>query len=139
LIRGIRINKIDIYLPPVAAGTNTFSLTWASQLGCPRTMNLSTMGTASIGYLNSRPPVDSLAAFWSITGSNESELLFNCDTPAAAVFDIHVTYMLQNFVTATVAPVITSSTVALTTGVVYVAAADGTTTNALVPDGWLQF
>jgi len=136
LMRGAKINKLEVYMAPTAAGTNNFNLTWHSQFGCPKTLSMSTLGSAEIGYLNSRPPRDSAAELWSVTGTNETEVLFAMDVPISTVIDIHVTWQLQDFTSESPVPVIAAGNATTISGIVGVRDLDGTG-GVLGSVGWL--
>jgi hypothetical protein len=108
-------------------------------LTCPKIVNVATIGTASIGYLSVEPPKDSLASYWSISGSNEADVLFSMDLPTNTIIDVDVTYQLLNGVADSPAAIPVSSTQTVVGGIIYQVALDGTSTNTLVPSAWNQF
>jgi len=137
MIQSIRINSVEIWVPPQAA-TAFLNMTWLSQLGRSKTVTETAIGTALPGHLYSRPPKDSLASFYSISGVNETEPLLGMDIPKGAIIDVNVSYAIQNYISQLTAPVLSSSVATVTAGVVYGFSFDGTSTNVLNPVGILQ-
>lgn len=77
IIAGIKLNRIECFLPPMANGTvTTVSLEWRSNYGPTSEVSDSTSSLAQAACIKTSPPRQSLASFWSMTGSNESEVLF---------------------------------------------------------------
>jgi hypothetical protein len=66
----VRINRIDL---TTSIGA---SLEWLSELGPSSATNISGTSTTAPGYLSQRPPNNSLASFWSRTGSAETVPIF---------------------------------------------------------------
>jgi hypothetical protein len=140
LLNSVKINWIDLYLPPVSGGSQSISFAWLSEYAKSKVIVLSTMGTAEIAYTRIRPPVDTTAPFFSITGSGEVDPLFSIDVLTSMVLDINLSFTYQNFVaTAIAGNFLNTSTKTLTAGAIYTAALDGTSTNIMVPAGRLQF
>jgi hypothetical protein len=142
LINSAVINWLDIYLPPPATTTpayQIFSMTWLGAYAKAKVLQLTSLGTAAISHLRTRPPKNSVASFWSISGTDESEPLFSMDVTANVVIDVNLSYTLQNFVDYNAAAVSSTSSKTLTTGVLYGAALDGVASNVMTPLGRLQF
>jgi hypothetical protein len=139
LMNGVKVNWVDVYLLPNGGTSPTqTTFTWQSAFGKNRVYSLIAVGSANIPHFRAVPPRNSTASFWSITGSNESEPLFNMDTVTGVIIDINVSFTLQNFVDVTTNPVVTNSSKTVVGGIVYGFALDGIVTNILVPVGRLQ-
>jgi hypothetical protein len=140
LLNSVKINWIDLYIPPLAGASQSISFAWLSEYAKSKVIILSTLGTAEIAYTRIRPPVDTTAPFFSITGSGEVDPLFSCDVITNMIMDINLSFTYQNFVATTVAGnFLNTSTKTLTAGAIYTAALDGTSTNIMTPFGRLQF
>jgi hypothetical protein len=140
LLNSVKINWIDLYIPPLAGASQSVSFAWLSEYAKSKVINLATLGTAEIGYVRIRPPVDTTAPFFSITGSGETDPLFSCDVISNMILDINLSFTYQNFIaTAVAGNFLNTSTKTLTAGAIYTAALDGTSTNIMVPFGRLQF
>jgi len=74
LCQAVRVNKLELTV--VAGG----SIEWKSTYGPNRLIEVNGTSTTAAGTLVSRPPVNTLASFWSLTGQNESEILFSIST-----------------------------------------------------------
>jgi len=97
IFSGVRLNWIKIY---AFSGTeltnlNTASVEWTSTNG-PSKVVSDTGNPMHPAYLHTSPPKDSLSAFWSLTGNNESDVLAIINKPLAAITDINISYILQN-------------------------------------------
>jgi hypothetical protein len=118
---------------------NTVALTWLGQYAKAKVETVSIMGSAASPELLTKPPKDSVAGFWAISGVDEAENVFSLDVTAGTVIDVNVSFVLQNFITLGLNPIVTTSTKAVTLGVMYVAAVDGTVSNVFTPVGALQW
>jgi hypothetical protein len=144
ILECIKLNYMDIYLPPASATNSTnMVLTWLSTLGQNKVVALTTLGTALPAYVRVRPPKDSFAGLWSsnqtTTGGYNTENLFSFATATGMVVDVNVSFCLQNQYGAAYTPLVQTSTRAISAGVLYTAALDGTSSNVLTPIGRLQF
>jgi hypothetical protein len=134
LFSGVKINRIEIRCPgaAVAAGSDTTSLTtsleWTSTYG-PSSEQSDSGTPLHPPLLMTSPPPQSLASFWSLTGSNESDVLMLLTVPTQSIVDLWVDVVLMDGQTPVAVTLATSST----DGQVYALAMDGHTSNVLVP------
>jgi hypothetical protein len=133
-----KVNWIELSVPPNGVA-QTLSMTWLSALGKPKVVNLTTLGTAEVARLRTRPSEHTTASFYSITGSSESEPLVGLDIPANAILDVNISFTFNNYINNATVPVVTTSTKTLVPSIMYCAAFDGVSTNVLIPLGILQF
>jgi hypothetical protein len=98
-----------------------------------------TLGTSIPSEFYTKPPRDSEAGFYSLSGSQETQPLFNMDIPQYTVLDINLSFTLQNLIDNSSGATITSSTKTVGQGIIYTAALDGTSTNVMVPVGRQQW
>jgi hypothetical protein len=122
-----------------AVAITTVSLTWLGQYAKSKTETLSVMGSSNVPELLTKPPKNSVAGFWAVSGIDETENVFSMDLTVGTVVDVNVSFVLQNFIATPLNPVATTSTKTVTSGVVYCAALDGTSTNIFTPLGALQW
>jgi len=92
IFQGVKIRKIEMW-NPVSAGSTTADagLEWYSEYGPPKTLACITEGLARPGHLSSKPPKQSLGAFWSLTGSSESDVVVYIWGPAGTTIDFSIT------------------------------------------------
>lgn len=136
MFSGIKLNRVEIRalsVPNLAAGTDAQLLTetieWTSSYG--PSSEVSDSGTPlHPPLLITAPPAQSLASFWSLTGSNESDVLFLLNITGGAIMDVWVDAILQDGQSPTVIGSFTSTP---TVGQVYALALDGRASNNLVP------
>jgi hypothetical protein len=138
IIGAIKINWVELSVPPAATSASA-SMTWLSAFGKPKVVSVTSLGTAEIMRLRTRPSEHTTASFWSITGSSESEPLIGYDVPSLTLIDVNVSFTFQIYLDIAAAPVVTTSTKTLTAGIIYCAALDGVSTNVFSPLGMAQF
>jgi hypothetical protein len=91
---GVKLNQVSMYAvggATVAAPFTpaTLSLEWLSTYG--PTTELSDTGNAfEPAKVVSSPPRLSLASFWSLTGLNETDILYQSTVPIGTIVDVHV-------------------------------------------------
>lgn len=125
LFSGVKFNRIEVR----ATGTNsggsditltTISVEWTSNLG--PTTEVSDTGTPlNPPLIITSPPRNSLASFWSITGANESEVLFILTVNSGCVIDIWLDAVMQDGQS----PVLITLSAGLTIGAVFALPLDG--------------
>lgn len=94
VIKAIRLDRVTVYGTGTAAsnGMRAISLAWAAVQG-----EITAVGNAAFPpKIRSEPPLHSAASFWSITGTDESELLFTIFNLTGDVVDIDVSYVLAD-------------------------------------------
>lgn len=102
MLDAIRVIGIKIWTVsgPVGApvGAESVTLRWTSQLGKSNVM-IATGNAFAPATIQSRPPRNSLASFWTRRGSpatTAAEIIFEMVLPAGSIIDIHVEIELQN-------------------------------------------
>lgn len=98
LIGAIRIRAVHVWSAPNSNPALDFitEFGWNSPDTRPSVGITTSMGTSEIGYRKYVPPKKSLAAMWSISGSNESDAIFTLNFNTGDVIQLDVTYQLQN-------------------------------------------
>jgi hypothetical protein len=133
IFAGVKLNRIELR----SIGTNpgsgndtliqTTTLEWTSTYG--PSSEISDSGTAlHPPIITSSPPSQSLAAFWSLTGSNESDVLMVLNLPASSSVDLWVEAVLMDGQSVVEIPLGSA-----TLGVLYVLALDGPSSNRIAP------
>jgi hypothetical protein len=85
------------------------------------------MGVSNAAMVTSTPPKDSLAGFWSISGTNENTVIIELVSNANDVLDIEVEMLFSDYQAASGAVSVVTSSVGVA-GVLYYGYADGQTT-----------
>jgi hypothetical protein len=97
IMSGAKLNRVEVF-GVAGGGTNdysasTVSLEWLSNLG-PTSETSDTGNAMNPPHIVCSPPPQSLASFWSITGQNESEILFTVTVAIGGVIDIWLSAVL---------------------------------------------
>jgi hypothetical protein len=90
VLQAIKLNRIEIFGAGASgvASTSFCAVQWLSTLG-PATEFIDTStSTASPPHLITTPPPNTLASFWSIAGSNETEVLLKIYCVTNSVVDV---------------------------------------------------
>jgi hypothetical protein len=134
IFSGIKLNRVEIRAVSQTSGAGsdtvplTISVEWTSTYG--PSSEVSDSGTPiHPPLIITSPPPQSLASFWSLTGSNESDVIALYNIPQGAVIDIWVDAILQDGQT----PVSVNGFSSMTAGQVYALALDGRASNKLQP------
>jgi hypothetical protein len=81
------------------ADPSFLSLTWNGDRS-PSVLETTALAQALPAVLSLTPPSSSLASYWSLRGSDESEILFTVDVGATSAvdlfMDLHIEYVLAN-------------------------------------------
>ncbi len=128
ILSGFRLRSIEMWQSS-ATSTTALSVEWTSSYGPSTVISDTPVGTAFAAHVSSSPPRDSQAAFWSLTGSNESEVVMILSFDQQAVIDITFEAIVQNGE----APVAVTTTASGTAGAVYMTYLSGVTTTTLPP------
>jgi len=103
LLNAIKVNRIDIYSAGGSAAgasspltTGTITLEWLSTYGPSKFISDTTVGSASVAMISSKSPVNSLASAWSLSGINESDVLFSITCPAQSIIDVYCSVVLMD-------------------------------------------
>jgi hypothetical protein len=122
IINAIRVNRVDMYVAgPAPPGSNTVQLEWVSTYGPSKLISDTSVSSAQVAMIRSKPPPQSLASFWSLRQANESDTLMFLTCPASTIVDVSVNIVLADDSVAV--SVSTSSTG--TIGVLYATYLDG--------------
>jgi hypothetical protein len=89
VITAIKLNRIRMWCQPPALGSapSTCVVEWKG-LNSPSTIHSDTAIGVRPAFVSSRPPPDSSNRWWSISASNESEVLVNLSGAAGTVIDV---------------------------------------------------
>jgi hypothetical protein len=130
LLSAFRLKSVECWASATALGSGaTVAVEWTSSNG-PSTLNTDTsMGSAEPAHVRTSPPPAALAGFWSLTGINESEVVFIITVPAGAVVDITYEAVFQTGEAATAV----TTTSAGTAGQVFMTYLGGATTTTFQP------
>jgi hypothetical protein len=131
IISGYKLNRITAKCQPpggLATLLLTTSVEWTSSYGPSKIVSDTSMGIHP-AKLSSRPPRQSLASFWSLTGSNETDVLAILNLPAGTIVDINYSIIFQDGET----PVSVPSTAAGTVGQLYMSYLDGSPSGQFQP------
>lgn len=93
----VKVNRIAMWAPPAAQGSSaTASVNWIGAANSSnREVSDTTVSTAIPAHVNSRPPINSLASFWS-NGSNAAATLFTLVAPPGTIIDVSMSLILQD-------------------------------------------
>jgi hypothetical protein len=133
----VKIRKVEVWTPAAAAGEASANVVWlanaANQFVPDGEKLRTTLGSATPGYLISRPPRKTFVADWfNPSGAPNTEFL-SISCPASSIVDVTLSFRLSNELATTGRAV---STAAL--GSIYYMALDnavGAGTHNLVPYG----
>lgn len=89
LITAIKLKRVEMWAEPPALGSApaVCSVEWVGSQA-PSTLHSDSTSGVRSAYVSTRPPVDSSDRWWSVSGSNETEVLFNITFPAGVTVDI---------------------------------------------------
>jgi len=134
LITGVKLNRIRMWAEPAALGAvqPMIAVEWIG-LNSPSTIHSDTSMGVRPAVLTSRPPVDSSNRWWSISGSNESEVLVKITPAVGAIIDVDCSVRFAD----DEAPVVAQggTAAAATVGQVYWNYLDGFASKTLIPVG----
>jgi hypothetical protein len=93
LIAGIKLKRVEIISMSSSAvirASSPISLEWLSNYGPSSEITDTPSSVSMPACIKTSPPKNSLASFWSLTGSNESEVLFKIVLPSSMGHTIDV-------------------------------------------------
>jgi len=134
----IKLNSISIWSGLPASGsaiTSTVAIEWLSSYGPSKIVMDTTINVSKPAVIHSRPPVNSLAGFWSLRNSNESDVLFQVTLPTGSIIQTNVTYNLQDDTAINLVSTTNSGAV----GTVYYTYLDGPAAAAVLQPSVLPF
>jgi hypothetical protein len=126
LCNAARIKKIRIFVAPGynSGYQNSAWFQWSGEDSPSKLIDLSAQ-TGQYGcYVETTPPKNSLAAFWSNVGYDESTPLFVCAFIGGATLDVTIEYTLMNTITGVTASAATNTISGATIGDVLYAPLD---------------
>jgi hypothetical protein len=124
----VRVNRVRIYT------ASSCSLEWLSAYGPSSATIVQGTSTTASGILMQKPPKNSLASYWSLTGSNESENLMALTMGSNDVIDVDYSVVLMDVET----PVNITTTNSGTIGQLYRSYLDGPNAGAQYKPIYLQ-
>jgi hypothetical protein len=128
IISAIKVDRIEMVSPSGALLTQgTISVEWLSTYGPSVIVSDTSNSTAIQCVVRSSPPRNSLASFWSLSNSNESDTLMNLNSPAGTVVDVFVTMVLNDGINSRNATTTNSGT----QGILYASYLDGPRSGAI--------
>jgi len=134
LLSGIRLKSISLWAVQTGQSASeqlvacTTSVEWTSTNGPSTIVSDSSMSVLP-AYVQTSPPRNSLASFWSLTGNNETDVLAILSLVDRSVIDITFESVIQNGET----PTALSPTTAMTAGSVYMSYLDGVAGAGKIP------
>jgi hypothetical protein len=96
LFSSVRLDRVKLYvLADADDNYGSLDFTWTGDRN-PNILETISYAPAVPTKLSFVPPEDSLARYWSVTGSDESEALFSIsyDTTPLVIMDVHMTYIM---------------------------------------------
>jgi hypothetical protein len=93
----VRVKSIEMWTwmnNQGAVADQTVALTWTSNYGPTSEISDSTFSSAVPAHIRTSPPRDSLASFWSSSGSNESEVILLISAPNYSIMDVVLDFVL---------------------------------------------
>lgn len=117
----VRVNRVRMY----TAGSA--SLEWQSAYGPSSATIVQGTSTTASGLLMQKPPKTSLASYWSLTSSNETESVFSISSIMNDVIDVDFSVVLMD----TETPVNVTTTASGTVGQLYRSYLDGPNGSAI--------
>lgn len=90
VITGIKLNRVRMWGQPTALGSLSTAPVIVEWLGLnsPSTIHSDTAIGVRCAYVDTRPPVDASNRWWSISGNNETEVLFKVSGPVGTIIDV---------------------------------------------------
>jgi hypothetical protein len=131
VVSGYKLNRITARCQPpggLATSIITTSVEWTSTYGPSKISSGSSMGIHN-AQLSAKPPRQSLASFWSLTGSGETDVIAILNFPTGTVVDIDYSIILQDGE----APVNVVTTAAGVVGTLYMLYLDGSASGQFAP------
>jgi hypothetical protein len=128
IISALKLDRIEMVSPAISVGApSTISVEWLSTYGPSVIVSDTSNSTAIQCVVRSSPPRNSLASFWSLSNSNESDTIMNLNAPTATVVDVWVTMVLNDGINSRNA----TTTASGTQGILYASFLDGPRSGAV--------
>jgi len=127
----VKLVSVEVWTPPpTTLGTAKVSLEWKGA-NAPSTIKSDNAMGVLPAHIHTSPPVDSSSKWWSISGSNESEVLFVLTTDVSSVLDVVVLCSMID----DDAPIAGDAITGGTLGQLYFNYLDGLVSGKFIPDG----
>lgn len=134
-LSGVRLANIKMWSSTATLGAvTTISVEWTSTYGPSTIKSDTSVGTAVPAFVSSAPPPNSLAKVWSLTGSNETDVLCLLQCPTNTIVDV----VLECTIFDRETPVNVTTTAGGVTGQTYVTYLDGVTNTVFVPVSYIS-
>jgi hypothetical protein len=135
IFQAMRLRSVEVWSNPVALGAapNSLQLEWLGENSPSTAINDSGMGVRP-AHVVSSPPPSSSNRWWSISGTSETDVLFNLNIPTDCVIDVVCECRLVESETPTAGDIPAGATV----GQVYGDFLDGLASGKLAPIGFIQ-
>jgi len=130
----VKLKRVRCWGEPPALGSAPTSLQveWLGNQA-PSTIHSDTAIGVRPAFVDTRPPLDSSDRWWSISGTNGSEVLFNYTGPAGSIVDVMLSFRLNDDEAAIFGEAGTAA--GATIGVMYYNYLDGFASKKLAPVG----
>jgi len=128
----VRLKRIRMWTAPASLGdaANTAEIEWVGFYAPSVTHSCASSGV-EVGFLDLVPPTSSSDPWWTVSGSNETEILFYIKMSQYSTVDVHLTCHLSDNETATTGDV----PIGATLGTFYFNYLDGISSGHLAPVG----
>ncbi len=134
LLQAVRVKRVQVWgqAPSLGSAGAPVVVEWVGYQA-PSTIHSDTPMGVMPAYVSARPPKDASNRWWSISGTNESEVLFKLTCGAGSVIDVSLTCRLIDDEVATAAE--NGTAAASTVGTIYWNYLDGYASKAFAPTG----
>jgi hypothetical protein len=96
LFAAVKVRKIILFAGLVSGGDASVNMQWVSEYGLPKVISDISSSATYPARVESAPPKDSIASFWSLAGVNESQVMLELQVPTGGYIDLHISAVLQN-------------------------------------------
>jgi hypothetical protein len=132
MIGAIKLKRVSIWSPITATfAAQTVSLEFPGSYGPSKILSDTSVGLMP-AHVTSRPPQNASNSWWSINGSNESEVLFAIVVPQESIIDVEVSMKLIDREAATA---VSAALTGVVLGTVYYGPLNGVTTKTILAAG----
>lgn len=137
LLTAVKLKRVRMWGQPAALGSgNTRIVCEWTGANAPSTIHSDTATGVRPSVIDTSPPADSSDRWWSISGSNESETLFEVTGPAGTIIDVHLSLRMPDDESGVAAESGTGA--AASVGTVYWNYLDGFASALLKPEGGVK-
>lgn len=130
----IKLKRIRMWGQPAALGSANTRVVceWVGNQG-PSTIHTDTASGVRPSYVDTRPPADSSDRWWSISGSNETEVLCKLTGQVGTIIDVHASIRMADNEAGVAAE--NGTAAGASVGHVYFNYLDGFASKILTPEG----